>query len=526
MTGLSPHTFTQQVIARPIDTANLDQATASGTVQSGFDIDLHTLPQKWLANQLVDRYMELCQPQYPFLHEATYRKAYGNLWTSEEPPNAVIAGTLNAVLSLGCHFSTNSSIAMADSFFRRAKGLTLSAYESTDDGMVTTTLQALSLIAMYPQGSEAQEQTWEIIGMMIRLLPRLRLSPGNEHSSYEAKVENEMNVRLWWACFVLDTVYRSYWGREPRFPDAEDNVRLPQALEDEDSHSGDDITPGALTPPPRIFFFAQTIRLCQLMRNVAKTYRSTPSAAQTLEIDQQILDWYSSIPSLPSAEREYCLHGILWRQCEVLTSRFLHLRVFLLTRHLKSSYPQPKVITAFSSAKGAADAVLQPILEEACVKAAIELIHHLDRLHSAKDGPHSAWWYDLKKITASVGALLLHLNKLAEGQTVTAELFQGEESALHIALKLLKQIDNSGKPQASGLLQRVEGQFEAVREKLHTIETGNIVPEGHEESIPKFQLDTSFDLIGDELMDESFISWEPWSSDTITAEPFSLDLLS
>lgn len=363
--------------------------------------DLHTLPQRWLANYLVDCYMEFCHPQYPFLHAGTFRRQYAQMWISSEPPDAVLAGTVNAVFALGCHFSPGTSAAQADSYFQRANALILSEHEPKNEA-IADHLQALALLSMYPQGPEHQEDVWDIIGMMIRLLPMLDVSGRAAYQNFEETVRAEMNVRLFWAAFVLDAVHSSYWGREPRFPSSNfSQVNLPQALEVEDGPMDDHNHENTSNAPPQISFFVQTIRLCQLMRTVAMTYRSLPRVAQSLEIDQQILTWFSSIPYFSLGEQVDQSHDRVWRQREVLTSRFLHLRVFLLTRHLKSSPSPPQQITAYTSVKEVADTALQPILEEACVKAAIELLHHLEKLYTAKDGPHSAWWYDLKSKMSS-----------------------------------------------------------------------------------------------------------------------------
>ena len=491
------------------------------------DLDLHTLPQRWLANQLVDCYMVLCHPQYPFLHEATFRRQYDHIWTSSERPKPFVAGTVNAVLSLGCHFSPGTSTTLADSYFRRAKMLILSEPEPAEDDSVPSILQALALLAMYPQGPEAQEEVWDIIGMMIRLLPRVRPPTSNPRGP-EDKITQEMNVRLRWACFVLDTVQSSYWGREPCFPHGSNQVRLPRALEDEECHTGEQSSPDSPKPPPKIFFFTETIRLCQLMRDIALSCRSSPSAAQTLEIDQQILDWYSSIPFLPSIKQgEDLPRARLWRQCEVLTARFLHLRVFLLTRHLKSNYPPAPTITAFSSVKEVADTAIQPMLEETCVKAAIALINHLAGFYSLEDGPHSAWWYDLKKIMASSGALLLFLNKMLDGPFVAASQFETEEAALHTALKLLRQIENSGKSQATETLRRLEKEVNAVKERLHNLKFGHVVTEEPQGSMADFEISADPDfIIGEDIVDQQGpLGWDAWGFGCETMDPFWLDLL-
>lgn len=70
--------------------------------------------------------------------------------------------------------------------------------------------------------------------------------------------------------------------------------------------------------------------------------------------------------------------------------------MLLLNRYIQSDSSNAKPITAFDSLKDMSDRSIQSTLEQVCVKTAVQLIHHLENFYDTKDGPHSAWWYDLQ----------------------------------------------------------------------------------------------------------------------------------
>lgn len=300
------------IVARP-------PTTSHRTVwKPALSFDLLSLPHRWLANNLVDCYMELCHPQYPFIHETTFREQYDNIWISGQPSDEILSGTINAIFALGCHFLAQTNSAEADAYFQRAKTLILSDLDSKCAG-VTNVLQALALLALYPQASPEHEETWNIIGRMIQLCPGLQVSPCSNSDSHEEVVRREMNVRLWWASFVFDAVHSCCYGREPRFSKKQAGVNLPQPLKGEEAQSGD--APNKLSPSSKIFFFVQTIHLCQALRDVALTKTTASSISETFEIDQRIQNWWSQLRASPPTQNDQQFLRQAWRQREVLTAR-------------------------------------------------------------------------------------------------------------------------------------------------------------------------------------------------------------
>lgn len=417
-----------------------------------------------------------------------HRKQYASLWTSNDPPGPLLSGLVHAVLALGCQFSPAACSTLADTYFRRAKTLIPSYAESLGDAPSLDHLQALALLAMYPQGPEAEEEIWNVVGTMLRLLRRSRM-PDDDPTTSDDRTSEEMRIRMWWTCFVLDTVYSTYFNRQPRFPPAAKQIRLPLPLDDEDRAQEDDLSLGSLRPPPRIFFFEETIRLCRLMRDITTSDGEYLNTAQTLDIDQRILDWYSSVQLVGSATYGHSIRARLWRQCEVLTSRFLHLRVMLLTRHLQLNCSPAAVcsVTAFSSVRTIADIAVKPVLEEACMQAATALIIHLAKPYGTEDGPHSAWWYDLKKVKSSLRAMLLYLQRRLDDFAPTVQKFEIEEDTLRIAKRLLQKIRKSGDLQADKI-EELENEVNIVLEQLHKVKNAHRVAEGQQLSTAAHQM--------------------------------------
>ena len=122
---------------------------------------------------------------------------------------------VNAMLALGCHFTSNpkaraepSDPATAgDHFFQEAKRLIVSNDEYEKPKL--TTVQALALISVREAGCGREANGWVYSGMSFRMALDLglNLDSGNLTTNKELKDNHpEMDARriTFWGCFLFD----------------------------------------------------------------------------------------------------------------------------------------------------------------------------------------------------------------------------------------------------------------------------------------------------------------------------------
>ena len=175
------------------------RATPLGMSAFSFE---NSLPQRSVADHLVDCYMENVHILYPFLHEPSFRSRYEEVWTSKHPQDVSWLCLLNIVFALGTHFSYNveDSTAISDRFYNHSKKL-LSLDELAEPNVEK--VQLLLLTGLYLQSTSRPNQCWNIIGLTARIAPTIGLHLDPLPSLYNP-LEVEIRRRCWWGCFLLD----------------------------------------------------------------------------------------------------------------------------------------------------------------------------------------------------------------------------------------------------------------------------------------------------------------------------------
>ena len=248
-------------------TASHRGSSVAGSLESHF-----VLPNRALADQLVDAYFSRYHTLYPFLHEGNFRAEYEAMWEwtslSRYESRLPWFGVLNMVLAHGCEMcgtiQPQHVVGIAAPFVARSRGIILShVFKSS----TLETIQSLLLMCYYLQGTVELDECWNLVGLMIRTAIGLGLhwSRGTENL---LTTERELRKRAWWGCFVLDRTLSMKFGRPPSLRIEEGDVELP--LEVDDQY----IINHALTPrqpndtPSTISFFVASIKLSQIVYNM------------------------------------------------------------------------------------------------------------------------------------------------------------------------------------------------------------------------------------------------------------------
>ncbi|KAK6365657.1 hypothetical protein LTS17_011043 [Exophiala oligosperma] len=295
-------------------------------------------PQRYLGDHLVDCFIDLCYPQYPFIHGPTFKRHYESMWTSRERQTDAWIATVNSVFALGCQYSPTISPNLGGQFFRKATFLI------NFEGLGECTLeylQALVLMSLYLQGSANLNHSWNVIGLAVRQAQSLGLHLQKTYQRVATPAVREAQKRVWAACYVLDSVSAMMLGRPPIIAhDARVLIEGMTLLDDDQIPTGRSLPPlwpGPLTPgggvterldfaagderPYEMAFFTATIRHCGFMRDMVKLYDMRSEHSVSLELDESFCQWMADIPSHLHPSNTSSTDQRLWQQRIVLTSR-------------------------------------------------------------------------------------------------------------------------------------------------------------------------------------------------------------
>lgn len=135
--------------------------------------DCLALPQRYLADRLVDAYFLYVHSLLPFIHEPTFRAKYERTWRSG--PDGIgnhhlsWLGVLNLIFAYGCEFvdlPPDRARTSALRFFSRAKTILFS--EVFRSGSLET-VQTLLLMSHYLQSTNELNKCWSVVGLCIRM---------------------------------------------------------------------------------------------------------------------------------------------------------------------------------------------------------------------------------------------------------------------------------------------------------------------------------------------------------------------
>ena len=273
------------------------------------------LPQRSVADKLVDAYFMFRHPLNSYFHEGTFRKRYERLWLrgelgGEEASEANLAwiGLVNMVFTFGSQGGGRASVDRVR-FFKRAKTLIFSGLLQASS---IELVQGLLLMGRYYHGSLELNNCWTVVGLAIRMAQGLGLHL-DANSFTSDLIEQEVRKRVWWGCFVLDRVLSMKVGRPPTIHDGPGiEVGLPLAVDDEFLTS-DPSRPPIQPPnvPSSMEFLLQVIPQCRLLEQICDmlyTRSPTDSAKQQLahipkilaravELDGELMAWQAALPS-------------------------------------------------------------------------------------------------------------------------------------------------------------------------------------------------------------------------------------
>jgi hypothetical protein len=285
-------------------------------LSSGSD-ELFSLPNRPVADRLVDAYFKFVHPLNTYLHEFSFRQRYERLWLKEDlggeeagENNLTWFGLVNLIFAFGSdHTKVVGRISVGHThFFKRAKILVLSSlFQAASIDLV----QALLLMGQYLHTSLELDNSLTVVGLAIRMAQSLGLHLDTTTSTLKV-MDQEVRKRVWWGCFVIDRLLSMKVGRPPTIHDGPDiTVAMPMAIDDEylmNDSEGPPIQPPGI--PSKFDFLTFVITQCRLLERICNTLYKGRQVdisrngltdipkllALSIQLDGSLMAWQQTLP--------------------------------------------------------------------------------------------------------------------------------------------------------------------------------------------------------------------------------------
>ncbi|KAH8802462.1 fungal-specific transcription factor domain-containing protein [Xylogone sp. PMI_703] len=448
-----------------------------GTVQSpeNFVIELaerdlrYSLPDRHLADSLVDEFFDFYNSLYPFIHEPSFRAKYERMWDTRSDSNFRPSwyAVLNAVFAHGCEFSKvlpgEEHSDTPAHFVTQSRDIVFS--HVLKNGSLEF-VQALLLLCHHLQGSLYLNECWSLAGLMIQTAVSIGLHLNPDELNL-GTVEKETRKRVWWGCFIFDRTLSMKFGRPPLMQAARFDIPLPLAVDDQYIHNNSSTPRQPAGHPSTIPFFNHNIRLSQVIDHILQDLylasrkispdsllpsgsRQSYILGHAVLLDGELQSWWNDVPRHIRPETNIPEGHIFQRQQNVTYIRYLQIRV-LLQRQLLMIFSREEIKDDFFRSVAIAGS-------RACISAAQETIrliytkYHRRQLNSL--------CYNLHYIFVSMG-VLLHLHTMDKAK-LQLLCFEPENGALELGMEFLKMASKSSTLAAKyiALIQRVRAQIQ------------------------------------------------------------------
>ncbi|CAI7627405.1 unnamed protein product [Penicillium viridicatum] len=188
---------------------------------------------------------------------------------------------VNAILALGCHFSSwqgafddPQNLATAGNhFFREAKRLVLENDELENAKLCT--VQAFALMSVREAGCGREGKGWVYSGLSFRMAFDLGLNLDSATLGADSLSDEEIDARriTFWGCYIIDKCWSNYLGRQPQLTSTNANVPKFDVLPQEEIELWSPYTDSGVghehTQPSRTRAVAlQISKLCEISSDV------------------------------------------------------------------------------------------------------------------------------------------------------------------------------------------------------------------------------------------------------------------
>lgn len=277
-----------------------------------------------LIGHLINMYFNWHYPYFTTLSKNLFYRDFLKGKPHGQPKSTVYCSSLlvNAMLALGCHFTTvpgafaaaGDSRTKGDHFFAEAKRLILENDEYEKPKL--TTVQALALMSVREAGCGREAKGWVYSGMSFRMAQDigLNLDIGGIPKDKNSLDEQEIDARriTFWGCFLFDKCWSNYLGRLPQLPKNTYNVPKFDVFPDEDAEPWSPYTDGGFDPsskqPSRTRAVGlQLSKLCEISsdlllffyhpNHIGRSSGKHVELKKLSELHRRLEDWKKELPN-------------------------------------------------------------------------------------------------------------------------------------------------------------------------------------------------------------------------------------
>ncbi|KID67097.1 hypothetical protein H634G_02735 [Metarhizium anisopliae BRIP 53293] len=204
------------------------------------------LPPKTVTDRLLHSFCNSAHTMFPIIHMPSFQSAVDDLYRVH-PPRATSAwiSMFFAVLATGSLFSPEAPTTAT--FYRPAEFLESArkAMDPWNNNHVLDNARALVLITICLNEMNLKSAAWNWLGNAVRVGQDLGLY--SECGSWSA-IDTEMRRRTWWATYILDRTMATEMGHPFLIDDADCDVSLPVAVDDQYLREGGTRIPNGAEP--------------------------------------------------------------------------------------------------------------------------------------------------------------------------------------------------------------------------------------------------------------------------------------
>lgn len=408
-TGRSPHTTTSVPSPAAIEAAAAqDETSPASTIQDVVDGPL--------PDTLVAAYFHHVHPDFPVLHEASFREEYArccqnpDLLTTEADPTWICS--LLCVLILGRRRAPAGALEAAqgqaaeDRWWRKIQALLPSVVFASS----LSAVQALLLAALHLNNNNHKDSSWTLTGTAVRIAIAIGLHREPQVHLHGPLVR-ELRKRTWWSLYQFELMQAASLDRPSAIDDAACSAGTPRYTV-LDSDSSDDTA------------YSYSTRLLGLLSRACRVVRSINSSSDAGELPfagplspaaalvRDLRRWKETLPRNLSLEGTSGQNPSAQRAVLLLHVQYYHV-LCVLTRNAMLSLAGRLFSPDSQEGNPTTGQGEVTTLSDVCAEAAqesVRLVFELDRI----GGFDPVTWWDFYFLYAA--ALVLVLNVLCEAK--------------------------------------------------------------------------------------------------------------
>lgn len=270
------------------------------------DVAAVELPNRALADLLIQLYKLKVQPQYPALHEPSFDRDINMVYANHDQATPYQHFICRMVIAISLQKMDTQYAGLADSYYLAA----LKHLEPVVRPMDLKTLQCFALMAEYSLLTPTRTAIYYVVGIAVRLVQSLGLNEEKTITRGRADgtidyLEIDMRRRLFWCIMVMEWGLAHSIGRPSMLATSQEHVDVGWFETCDDQHVTEQgVDPAASRPTLKkwiaIHFFKMRLLQLEIRRKLYQRKRTEPKDDHDpwfVHMDAKLAAWRDASPS-------------------------------------------------------------------------------------------------------------------------------------------------------------------------------------------------------------------------------------